>query len=302
MNWYWWLARVEVDLVREARRVGRERDVAVVDVDDPRAFRQLLVDHVAEQAALLVVVVRAGRLQLLRDRGRGHRRRDDLLRGMVQGRAGREPVVAEEQDVLEARIAQQVADPDLAGVERRGLLQQRQLVRLDAVHRRLDHDLVRADPAHPVVHAVAAAIGLALDREGGGLVGDHAHQPAGRVRATRLADRVQLGRGGRLAARAEGARGLVLGRDGRREVELRRAAAALDGDVHPAAIDRVVAQFAHRTVSLTPAYRAGRRRTGGPACRPASARRPTSRPPPPGPPGRSSGRRSAARRGSAACG
>jgi hypothetical protein len=102
---------------------------------------------------------------------------------------------------------------------------------------------VRADAVHLVEQAFSLFVQVPLDLEGGELVGHHPEPPAGPVRSPVLAVGEGLVGRGALVAGAEGAEpapfldALVL--------EVGGPLAAVGGDDHPSAGDRVFAQFWH---------------------------------------------------------
>ena len=108
-----------------------------------------------------------------------------------------------------------------------------------------DDHLVGADALHHVVDAVAALVQVAFDLEGREAVGDDANSPSGAVGARAV---VAVGDdfGGRVLfmSFAEWAGGRVA----RRRclgLEVVRALGPFVGDDHPAADDRVFAEFGH---------------------------------------------------------
>ena len=92
------------------RRPRREHHELVVLVDEPGAVLPLLPDDVAEDAALLVLVVAPRALDLLDHLARHDRQRDELRVGVVERGAGQLPLVLEEQDVAEAQVVAEVED------------------------------------------------------------------------------------------------------------------------------------------------------------------------------------------------
>ena len=79
--------------------------------------RKLLVDDIAEDATLLVVVVGLCAVQLFLHELGDDRRGDDLGMGMVQRRARGPALVLEDQDVAQAAVALEVQDAVAVGPE-----------------------------------------------------------------------------------------------------------------------------------------------------------------------------------------
>ena len=141
------------------------------------ALVQLLPHDVAEHAALFVVVVLLGAVQLLPHPLGDDGGRDELGVRMLQRCAGRPARVLEDEDVSKPRILLEVQD---AVVERPQDVLDPPLAHAGeglAVLGRLDDDLVGADAVHLVVHAVALAVQIALDLERRELVRHHPQLP-----------------------------------------------------------------------------------------------------------------------------
>ena len=139
----------------------------------------------------------------------------------------------------------------------------RQVGEVLVVLRRLDHDLVGADPVHLVVQPLAPPVERALDLERGELVGYHAHGPAGTVgRPAPGPIGEDLRRRAVLVAGAERAEMLLLLVGDRDEAG--GPAAALGRDDDPAADDRILAQLGHEAPreSSTDAFRAALKSSG----------------------------------------
>ena len=152
-------------------------------------------------------------------------------------------VVLEDHDVAEARVLLQVDDAVAVGPEDILDLLVRQVAQRQHVVGRLDDDLVRADAVHLVVEAVALLVEVALDPQGGELVGHHAQRQPGCVRAAaRRPVGQDLGRRLGLVAGAERAE-VAARRNRRARARSRWALGAVGGDDHPAAGDGVFAQF-----------------------------------------------------------
>src|SRR5262249_7136166 len=81
------------------------------------------------------------------------------------------------EDRAEALVALQVGNAVPPGAHDLTHPARREHAELRIVLRRLDDDLVRADPAHAVVDAFAASLEVALDPQRGKFVGDDAHAP-----------------------------------------------------------------------------------------------------------------------------
>ena len=203
----------------------------------------LLPDDVTKDAAFFRLVVPPGAVDLLGDEPGHDRQRDELRVGVLQRRTGGRAVILEHQDVAEPDIALQVDDPlaerpqhplDLRLGHRRQDL---------AVIGRLDDHFVRADPVHAIEEPLAFAIQIALDLQRRILVRHGTQVPAGSIRrAAVVAEREHFVRGQGLAARTERA---VLRADdrGALEPEVVGPLAAVRGNDHPAAGDRVFAKF-----------------------------------------------------------
>ena len=86
-------------------------------LDDALGRGKLLVDDIAEDAALLVVVVGFGAVQLFLHELRDDRRGDDLRMGVVQRGTCGPALVLEDQHIAQAAVALQVQDPVAVGPE-----------------------------------------------------------------------------------------------------------------------------------------------------------------------------------------
>jgi len=233
-------------LEREPRRVRSVGDEAVIGADDPLLALQLVVEDVAEQAALLELVVGPRRIQLQRDGARRDRRGDELGMRVPQRGARGAAVVLENEDVFEPLVAAQVEPAQPVDVHDARQVLHRHVRHAQLVIRALDDHLVRPDAAHAVVNSGALLLQIALDHERRELVGHHPDFPSRRIgRGTRRADGEDLG--GRLvlvprAERAERSRRLhfLAGDD-----EIPGALAPLHRDDHPPLLDRIVSQFRH---------------------------------------------------------
>ena len=150
-------ARQDPGFVGHARRVRAQRDEVAAQLDHAQVLLHFLRNDVAENAALLLLEVFAAGAQFV-EHAAGHESgRGQLRSGMLELLSGAGSVILEDADVLEAPIALQVLNA-LRG-------QQQELFDLGvagvpqlAVMRGIFHQhFVRADRAHAVVNAVAAA-------------------------------------------------------------------------------------------------------------------------------------------------
>src|SRR5208337_5371995 len=91
-------------LERKARRVRSQRKKSLILANDAHAGLRLLMNDVAENAALFVDVILFRTLQFL-DHVFGHDgQRDELSVPVFQRRAGQGSVVLEDENVLEAAV------------------------------------------------------------------------------------------------------------------------------------------------------------------------------------------------------
>ena len=135
----------------ESGREGREREKGLVLHEEPVSGRYLLIDHVTEEAPLLLAVVIPSRVQLLGHDAGSDGRGDDLSVRMRQGRARGLAVVLEDQDVSEPGISLQILKPMFVGLYDALDLFLRHLPDVKPMLRRLDDHLMGAHPAHHVV-------------------------------------------------------------------------------------------------------------------------------------------------------
>ena len=200
-------AREEPRLERRARRERHEADDLIERERDAAVLVGLLLEDVAEEAAVAVVEVGPRLHELGRDVGRHRGRREHVRVRMVERDRRGGARVLEDDDRPKAVVAPEVEHPLLVGVDdllERGHGKGRERV---VVARRFDHELVCADAVHEVVDAVATPLEVAFDAERGKLVRDHADAPRRTIRATvGRALRVELGRRLGLAPFAEHAR------------------------------------------------------------------------------------------------
>src|SRR5688572_18311550 len=96
---------------RKSRSIGRQRHKMLVGAYHPRSQLEFVADNVAEDAALLKMVMLLGRLQLHGYGPRGYGRGDDLGMRMGQRRTGQLAIILENQDILEAAIFHQISQP-----------------------------------------------------------------------------------------------------------------------------------------------------------------------------------------------
>src|SRR5258708_15677265 len=149
--------------VGDAGRIGTQRHIIAARLDDAQGLALLLLQNVAENAALLAYEVFAAGTQFVKhapgnEHGGGH-----LGSGMAELLASVRTVVLEEADILDASIVleiedalggqtQEVSDLVVAGVPK-----------MAVVARILHQHFMRADGMHPVVKTVTAATRLALN-------------------------------------------------------------------------------------------------------------------------------------------
>ena len=240
------LARQDPGLERHPRRERLDGEEALGRDHDPPAVLVggILLDDVAEHAALLELVVAPRALELLHERLGNDGRGDELGVGVLERRPRAGAVVLEDEDVADAPVTVEIHDALAVRLEHLDDVGDRQIAQVLVVLGPLDHHLVGPHAVHLVVEALAPALEDALDLERGELVRHHADLPAGAVGgAARGAGGVDLGRGLVLVARTEGAiAGAPLEPDGG---EVRGPAAALGRDDHPAADHRVLAELGH---------------------------------------------------------
>ena len=122
---------------------------------------------------------------------------------MIEPGAGGAPVILEDDDAGEARVALQILDarpprpqhaPQVIGVER---------VQRLIVNRRFDDHLVGAEAVARLEQALGSHARLALDAQHRMAIRDDAHRPAGHVGRSAFAPRQDLGAGVGLAPFAE---------------------------------------------------------------------------------------------------
>src|ERR1700738_2050739 len=150
-------------LIGHPRRIGAKRHVVTARLDDAQCLALLLLQDVAEDAALLARKVFAAGAQFVEHAPGDEHGRGDLRCGMTEFLAGVPTVILEEADVLDTSIvleveyafggkAQEVSDLVVAGVPN-----------MTVVARILYQHFMRADGVHALVKAVAAAAGLSLN-------------------------------------------------------------------------------------------------------------------------------------------
>ena len=165
------------DLEWEAAGEGAKRGEVRRVVDDPLFERELLLDHIAVDAAAAVVeeLERAG--HFLPDRNRNDRRDDQLAVGVLEAGAAGGARVLEEHAVHEAAVALQVdqtvaVDPedfaDILGVKRG---------HAGVVAGAFDDHFMGADAFHQVVNAISALVEAAFNLQGWEAVGDDTDTP-----------------------------------------------------------------------------------------------------------------------------
>ncbi len=162
---------------------------------------------------------------------------------MGQSRPGRSAVVLEDQDVTEAHVVQEIGHPIAIGVDHFDHLARAVLAGLLIVRRRFDHDLVRADAAHPVVEPFGLLVEAPFDPEGRIAVRDDPHAPfLGTLVSVVRTIGEHFGRSHPLVA---GAEGTGFPRSDRRGVPAERAGAmtTLARDDHPPSDDWILAQL-----------------------------------------------------------
>ncbi len=229
----------------EPARVGAEGGEVGGVEDDPPLGRELLLDHVAVDAAASVVEELQGAGHLLPDRDRHDRRDDELAVGVLQAGAGGGADVLEEHAVDQPRVLLQVDQAVAVGPEDLADIVLGEAGHADVVARALDDDLVGADARHLVVDPLAPLVQVPLDLQGGELVGHDPDAPAGPVGARpAVAIGEDLGRGLVLLPLAEGAEP-PLGLRLRLALEVVRPLRPLVRDDHPATDDRVLTQLGH---------------------------------------------------------
>ena len=230
---------------RKAAGERRQNQEAARVQHDAAGRGQLLLDHVAINAAAAVVEKLERPGHLLPDRN-WHDRRDDQLRvGVFQRRTGGGPLVFEDQSVHQARIALQVDQPVPIDPEHFADVVDRQVGHVRFMVRALDDDFVRADAVHQVVNSFAPLVEISLDLQSREFVRHDARPPAAVVA---LRPRMPISQNFRrrrvfvsFTKRAEPPagrailRGKVLGSFG-----------AVGRQDHPASDDGVFSKFRHR--------------------------------------------------------
>ena len=139
---------------------------------------QLLLHHVAINAAAPVVeeLQRAG--HFLPDRDGNDGRHDQLRMGVLQRRSRRRSLVFKDQSVNEPRISLEVDEPVPKDPQHLADIVDRQPRHVGFMMRTFDDDFVCPDSVHEVVNPVAPLVEIALDLQCGEPVGNDASPPA----------------------------------------------------------------------------------------------------------------------------
>src|ERR1700679_2120059 len=156
-------ARKNPGFVRNARSVGTKSNVVAAGFEHAQGLPLLLAEDVAEPAALFGDEVFASSAQFVKYAARNKQSCRDLRRRMAKLLPGARAEVFEEADIFNARVALEVEDALRGEVQKLFNLSVAGIPEMAVVLRILDDDLVRADGAHAVVEAVAAASGLTFD-------------------------------------------------------------------------------------------------------------------------------------------
>src|SRR5579884_1006793 len=157
---------------------------------------------------------------------------------MLQRCSCRFAMVLENQDVLEAPILLQIDDAIAECPEHVFDAFVRHVGECVSVIRSFDNNFMRADAVHAVVHAVGAAIEVALDSQSGILVRNHADRPARFIALATIAISKDLGRSFALVARTKRAESAF--KNYRMSCEIARPACSIGGDNDPASADGVL--------------------------------------------------------------
>src|SRR5271166_4021406 len=247
-------ARHNPGFIRHTRGIRATGNVVATHFHDPQLLVLLLLQDVAEDAALLHLIVLPRRPQLVQHPPRNKRAGYDLRRRMVKLLSRHAAEILEDADVLEASVALQVLDA-LAAESK--ILLDLAIVGVPqvAVVARIFHDdLMRSDRLHGVVQAVARAARLTIDAVERTWMYHGARRPRAAIHRRRRRYHLQL---------------LARLRTERAEVVGRGATLGFVPADDPRAGDGILAQF-HRSFTLRPrmghwlvAARKGRRLSNG---------------------------------------
>src|SRR5712671_4738709 len=149
--------------VGDAGRIGTQRHIIAARLDDAQGLALLLLQNVAEDAALLAYEVFAAGAQFVKhapgnEHGGGH-----LGSGMAELLAGVRTVVFEEADILDASIVLEIEDALGGQAQKMSNFIVAGAPEMTVVARILHQYFMRADGMHPVVKTVTAATRLALN-------------------------------------------------------------------------------------------------------------------------------------------
>src|SRR5882762_8475560 len=169
---------------REPRSVRRKRDEVIVLANHSLAGFALLSDNIAENAALLLIVVVPTAVHFFAYSARYNRQRDQLRVGVLHRRARAFSVILENQHVAEPLVVLQIQHP--VAIRPQYILQRalRQRSQRRRVIRRFDDHFMRADSVHLVEQPLALFIEFAFDPQRRKFVWHHSNGPSRSVRTT----------------------------------------------------------------------------------------------------------------------
>ena len=200
----------------------------------------LVLEHVAEDAALVPSTVGAGARYLLAHGLRRHGNTHELQMLVAARGAGPLAVVLKQDHVLDARVGHELLHTELAGGEERVPLADREMRGAAVVIRRGDDDLVRADrgqePRQLARRLNRRRILQRLGDESWVAIRHNAHEPTGLVGPSQVrSNRVDLRWGLLLIARTERTGPLVQRIHLLRIAVIVRSLVATGGDDRPVA-------------------------------------------------------------------
>src|SRR5208283_5280265 len=184
-------ARSDPGFIRHTRRIGATGNVVATHLDDSKLLILFLLQDVAEDAALLYLVVLPRGPQLVQHAPR-HKRRSHNLRGwVVELLTGGAAEILEDADVLETNVTLQVLNPLAAQSQVLLDLAIVGVPEMAVVAGVFDDDFVRSDWPHCVVKSVARAARLAINAVQRMRMDHGARRPRAAVHRRRRRDNLQ---------------------------------------------------------------------------------------------------------------